>query len=492
VPAVHLESVSFSYTSAVDVVRDFSFDLGPGWHGLVGENGAGKSTLLGLIGGLLVPSSGRVVIEPSEALVASCPQVVDDLTPEIEEWAASWEAADAALRARLGLDTAGLERWATLSPGERRRWQLAAAIARRPDVMLVDEPTNHLDTGASEQLIEEMGAFGGVGVIVSHDRALLDRLTTVTLRMRGGEVEVWHGPYSVASAEWEKTEQQLVGQVERLKAERDRVRRRMLERRRRLEEREQRDRNRRRKAGPSDPDARSIVKKGRQEFGARAEARRVKVEAQRVERLERELARQRLERRPGGPIRIDAVEARRPVLLSHDGPLVAGERIVHPAVTVTIERSTRLRISGANGAGKSTLLASLVENAPIPADRILFLPQELTQGQRRSLTEQVRRLPSDERGEVMAVAARLGLDPGRVLQSALPSPGEARKLQLAAGLGRGVWVAVLDEPTNHFDLPSIERLEDALAAYEGALVLVTHDDRFARALTVEEISLDRA
>jgi len=113
----------------------------------------------------------------------------------------------------------------------------------------------------------------------------------------------------------------------------------------------------------------------------------------------------------------------------------------------------------------------------------------LSRVERVDLLRRIGGLGREQRGEVMAVAARLGLDPGRVLESDEPSPGEARKLWLADGLGRRVWVAVLDEPTNHLDLPSIERLEEALADYDGALVLVTHDDHFARPLVNEELNL---
>ena len=101
---------------------------------------------------------------------------------------------------------------------------------------------------------------------------------------------------------------------------------------------------------------------------------------------------------------------------------------------------------------------------------------------RRAARAAGRALPPGERGQVRALGAALGVDPGRLLATSRPSPGEARKLLVALGLGRHAWITVLDEPTNHLDLPSLERLEEALAGYPGALLLVTHDEAFARRL----------
>jgi ATPase subunit of ABC transporter with duplicated ATPase domains len=489
VPAVHLDSVSFSYSSAQSILTEVSLSLGPGWHGLVGSNGAGKTTLMRVVLGHLAPTTGTVAIEPADPVVAWCPQSVEEPGDSVAPFAASWESTDAALRARLELDEADLYRWDELSPGERRRWQVAASLSTRPDVLCVDEPTNHLDTDASRLLVPELEEFDGVGIIVSHDRALLDRLTSATIRIVDGSVERVGAPYSVAAQDWEREAERARETVTRLRSERDRTRRRLAERRRKLTDTEARDRSRRRRAGPGDPDARSIVIKNRQADAARSQSGGIGVDEGRLERLEGHLSAVRVPRRRGGTIAIDSAEARRPVLLSRRGPLWAGDRLLAEELSVEIERSTRLRVSGPNGSGKTTLLETLLVDPPISHDRLLYLPQELTGTERRDLVARLRSMPPSERGEVMAVAARLGVEPSRILDSDDPSPGEARKLWLAEGLGRQVWVAMLDEPTNHLDLPSIEALEAALTDYPGALVLVTHDDRFAAGLTNADLNL---
>jgi ATPase subunit of ABC transporter with duplicated ATPase domains len=114
---------------------------------------------------------------------------------------------------------------------------------------------------------------------------------------------------------------------------------------------------------------------------------------------------------------------------------------------------------------------------------MLHLAQELPPGAGPALLRDLRALAPDVRGRVLSLVAALGTAPDRLLASSDPSPGEARKLALALGMGRHAWALVLDEPTNHLDLPTVERLEAAIAAYPGAVLLVSHDEAFAARCT---------
>ena len=197
-PFLSLTSVSFGYQA--DLLSAVDLDIGPGWHGLVGPNGSGKSTLLSLIAGDLRPQSGRISVSGP---VVHCVQVIDAPTGDVVDLAESFDPFDFALRGRLGLDPATIDRWPTLSPGERRRWQVAAAVRQAPDILLLDEPTNHLDQDALADLVPLLRAHGGVGIVVSHDRSLLDDLTSSTIRLSGGSARMWRAPYSVARDEWQ-------------------------------------------------------------------------------------------------------------------------------------------------------------------------------------------------------------------------------------------------------------------------------------------------
>ena len=157
-----------------------------------------------------------------------------------------------------------------------------------------------------------------------------------------------------------------------------------------------------------------------------------------------------------------------------------------------MRRDDRIRVAGPNGSGKTSLLDALLRRATIPAECMLVLQQEATSEQEISWIHAVRELPAANRGRVLSLVSLLGSDPAAPLASDLPSPGEVGKLALARGIGTDTWLLVLDEPTNHLDLPSIQRLEASLWGYQGALVIVTHDDDLAAAVatTTWEIGPD--
>ncbi len=482
-PKIDLVHLCFGYSSATPLITDSSLALHDGWTGLVGANGAGKSTVLRLIAGELAPDAGALHLEPAGARVLLCPQRVEHRDAAIEELAASRAGACLRLRAALQLERAGLDRWPTLSPGERKRWQIGAALAAGPHVLLLDEPTNHLDAEALDLLQDALTGFTGVGLLVSHDRALLNALCSRTLRLHAGALRLHRGPYARARESWEREERERDDAWARLRGDERRLRRRLQDQ----HERRQRLKSKLRETGPGrggEHAASSSFKSHRRRSSSISLARDMRVTGRAIERDHDRLAGFSFDRELGGALfvgfRPAPVAALMELRCARVGP---AETSLLEEVDLVVRRESRIQLAGPNGSGKSTLLARLLEGARVPRDRLLVLPQELGADQEQRLLERARSLDPAARGRVLGLVAALGVDPDRLLASARPSPGEARKLCLALGLGTLAFGLVLDEPTNHLDLPAIERLEAALEAYPGALVLVTHDAALARATT---------
>lgn len=488
-PAIHLNNLSFRYSTASDVLTDVDINLGPGWTGVVGANGAGKTTLLHIVADRLTPGAGSVNLDPSGALVVLCDQTVESRSSDIDAFGESWEGLAASLRGRLHLDPVELERWPTLSPGERKRWQIGSALSREPDVLLLDEPTNHLDLDARYLLVGALRRFGGVGLVVSHDRALLEDLTIRTLRIHNSEATLWNGSYGDASAGWLAVESAAMEAMSRLKAEARKAERHRIDLRQVNEQKRAQFKRRNNTSSFKDIDSRSAARQARHQDGDKAAGKRLSAAAAASQRAADVVAANEMRRTIGGEIAFDAQPAPKRLVASHNGPLRAGNHTIVEHLDLGIERTDRIWLRGPNGIGKSTLLRSLTNSAGLPPDRLLFLEQEMTPERVDEVVADLHSLPADQRGSVLAIVALLGVDPDVLLASNRPSPGEARKLAMALGLGRSAALVALDEPTNHLDLPSIERLQRALAEFPGALIVVTHDEEFAKSLDLEPFDM---
>ncbi len=475
VPFVAFHNVTFRYESAAEpLFRNLNVAFPRGFTGVVGANGAGKTTLLQIATGRLQPESGSIEM-PGEAIY--CAQRTDDPPARLDELLDDNDGETWALRGRLGIEFDFLDRWQTLSHGERKRAQIATALWQRPDILAIDEPTNHIDRDARDQLLEALRHFRGTGLIVSHDRDLLDELCSQCLWVEPPNARVFTGGFSKAAGQ--RAGDHATAQREREKAlgERDRLHREQVKRR----ETASRSHIERSKRGIPIKDHDARFKKniarlsgkdgqaGRllKQMGGRVEEASAKAEAARVEKVHET------------GIWLPGSVSKRPILFHMDaGQSAMGDyRAVH-FPTLTVLPTERIGITGANGLGKSTLVATVLAGINLAPENLIAIPQEIDRVTSQAILESARTLPKEQLGHVMTVVSRLGSRPQRLLDSHEPSPGEIRKLMLALGMARSPHLIVMDEPTNHLDLPSIEALEEALAECPCALMLVSHDQRF--------------
>lgn len=485
---LNFHHVTFKYGSSPEpLFKDISLHFSSSWSGVIGANGTGKTTLLMLATGLLKPDEGYIDLFQNNLY---CPQRTDYIPNGLKELCSLNTKSASIIKKKLGIEDCWCERWETLSHGERKRAQIGVSLWINPDVLAIDEPTNHVDSQAREIIVNALHAFDGIGVLVSHDRELFDSLCVQCLFTDPPKVTIRPGGI---------TESRRIAQMERTSFQKQYLQikrsysklQKEVGRRRELAKRSQRRRSKRNLA-KRDHDAREKKDRARV-TGKDASAGKIQKQLEgRLSHARKELEDLKIEKQFKLGIWLPGVVSKRDYLLklSADSLLLGGnKRLFFPELQ--IKPDERIAVTGPNGSGKSTLIEHIVGSLNVPKDCLTYIPQEIDARGSQELMTRIKDIPPDKLGIFMTIVSRLGSRPQRLLDSSEPSPGEIRKLFLALGMAYAPHIIVMDEPTNHMDLPSIECLEDALLGCPCSLILVSHDNHFLGKLTKKYWSIQK-
>ena len=457
--------------------------------GLVGRNGSGKSTFLQIAAGATRPDSGDMALR-RDLVAGYMPQVFDlddtatvhenilsgaqrilDLLSEYErvppesaqsgllleqiQHADGWDLEHRIKSLISNLHAPDEDRIVgTLSGGEKRRVVLCRALLPRPDFLLLDEPTNHLDTGSIEWLEDFLARYNGTCLFVTHDRYFLDRVATRIVELARGQFSTYEGNYT----------DYLLARAQRQSVEEMQEKKRQKFLKRELE----------------------WVRRG-------PRARRTKS----VDRIDRyfELAAQEA---PEPELDVDLIIPPAPKLANRvielrDVTLEIAGRVLFRDVSLSLQAGERLGIVGRNGLGKSSLLKLILGDLEPAAGEVeigarteinyvdqnrMLLDEEKTVWDEVSDGSEVVKL-GDESITLRGYLRRFLFSEDRInTRISQLSGGERSRVLLAKILKRGGNVLILDEPTNDLDLGTLRLLEEALVAFGGSVIVVSHDRYF--------------
>src|SRR5215203_5969011 len=460
---------------------------------LAGRNGAGKTTLLRMLAGQTGVDGGELVFDKGTRValhdqrpprggeltlrnyvLSGCGDLValeEELRALELRMAAGDDVMDAYARAQARIEHAGGWDWrtraltplhglgfadeqldrrlSTFSGGELTRASLARALAGDPDLVLLDEPTNHLDIASLEWLEDYLTGLDAAVVLVAHDRWFLEAVGTSVLELEAGRARFFPGSWHAWRREAAARDIQLGKQIEKQQAEMARMER-FIER------------------------FRYKATKARQ-----AQSRVKKLA--KMERIERDPT----DNRTLGFKFAGAERAGRVVLEMTGGRLEVPGRTLLEDAELWLERGEHVSLVGPNGAGKTTLIEALAGGRELDGGKVRtghnvqigYLSQDAEElGSAGTVLEAAQRATKLTPNKARALLGRF-LFSGEEAEKPLDglSGGERRRLSLAILVASGANVLILDEPTNHLDIDAREALEDALSAFDGTVLLVSHD-----------------
>ncbi|MDR7275949.1 ABC-F family ATP-binding cassette domain-containing protein [Catenuloplanes atrovinosus] len=527
-----LKAVSLSVSFAAEpLFSGVDLTLGPGDRvGLVGPNGAGKSTLLKVLTGRLTPDAGHVTLAPGTTIgyfaqqvpdpdqtvgdylagglgeihrVASRmrdlerrlatsgapPRLLDEYGRVQERWTdlRGWEAGNRLDEVRQRLDVAHLDDHTPLwriSGGEQARLTLARVLLSTPEtgerILILDEPTNHLDADGIDWLGRWLAGFAGALLVVSHDRAFLDRTVTRIVELDGihQEPQRYEEGYTAYREEKTRRWQALLldyeAQQKDLRRWADDI-----------------ARTRQHALGVETTMRRGLGTDQLRRY-AKKVAKKAKVRERRLRR-QMEAAHWIAEPQTRPPLTL-AFPAAEPAALSARGLTV---RTLFTDLDLEVSSGERVRLTGRNGSGKTTLLRVLAGQLTPDAGEVTGAPASLlpqTHDELRTKATVLEHFRAHvpvyaDDAEALLDAHLFGPETWDAPLATL-SAGELRRLLLAIMVNSSARVLLLDEPTNYLDFDALDVIEEALRAYQGTVIVVTHDAYFARAIGLDrEVAL---
>lgn len=510
---IHKVNKNFGYKQ---VLKDVSFEILTGEHvGIVGKNGSGKSTLFKMIMKKEFPDTGTITVRKQATIgyLEQIPTITNiSLTTrdilmtsfiEIQEIEQQMRTLEIAMKQdtnnavllnkyakaqdayvskggyeveeKLNKVITGFKLqsildkpFSILSGGQKTIVNLAKLILTKPDILLLDEPTNHLDITMLEWLEKYLNTYTGTVIVISHDRYFLDKITNKTIMIDDGESHVFHGNYSYTLKEQERI---VLIEFEHYKTQQKKI------------------------------DAIKASIKRYRDWGNQGDNEKFFKKAKELEkRLDKMeiLDKPQIEKKTL-PIYFLAERGSNDVVNVENLEISFAELSLFSNVTFNLYYQEKVVLLGNNGSGKTTLIKALLGELTnykgkikmAESTTIGYIPQEIKFSNNNDTILQVFRkeIPCLE-GEARSILAKYAFYKDQVFkQVGSLSGGEKVLLKLAILLQNNVNFLILDEPTNHIDIETREILEDALLAYTGTLLFVSHDRYFIDKLAKRKLIL---